>query len=581
MRRLLIGLVGLVAVSACALDEGTAEGDTSEDALTFRATNVDRSLPDVDAIGYSVDLRVDDTKRHEAFRADVSGTYVATRDLTELSLDLEGNEIESVKVGTRSASYRRDGAKLIITLPSPVPSGKTFTTRIRYHGDVRQADGADPNDFEAFGGLMIRQRNADGRRIYASLGWPSKSRRWLPLRDHPADGAMFAITATFPKAFTVVANGRRVAQTDNADGTRTWRYEALNPMPTYDFHVTAYDGWTIGEARSQSGVPIASYTYASAASSADAVYGDLPAALDYYEANFGKYRWGTASFLEEPIFGGGMENASVVSMDETLFPDPAGARDIAFHELAHHWSGNLVRIRTWNDFWLSEGFTEYEKARFLAAHDGPEAKKEVLREYLTLALKAEASNPHPIRPPDPEVNVLSIFDDISYEKGALVLRQLERIVGEDVLTAFLKGWFERHAFGAVTTADFEKELSAEAGKDLSKVFAGFVYGAGHPVVKVTYAPAGEDDVDITVQQLQPGDAFTFPLDLDFRTAAGRERVAIDVQDKTATKRVHLSSATSGVVVDPDEYLLGTVACDSTSPCKDGFKCTREKVCVPR
>ena len=81
-----------------------------------------------------------------------------------------------------------------------------------------------------------------------------------------------------------------------------------------------------------------------------------------------------------------MEHASVVSMDETLFVDPVEARKTAFHELAHHWSGNLVRIRTWNDFWLSEGFTEYLTARFLSANDGPEAKKTVFRGYLTEAL---------------------------------------------------------------------------------------------------------------------------------------------------------------------------------------------------
>jgi aminopeptidase N len=589
LRRRLVLLAPLLALSACVASEGDVAGDTSEDALTFHATTVDRSLPDVDAIGYDVALSVDDVPEHEAFRADVRGTYVATRDLTELSLDFDGNTIDGVKVGTRNAEYRREGGKLVITLPIPVPNGKTFTTRIRYHGDVRQADGSDPNDFAAFGGLMVRQKNADGRRIYTSLDWPSKARRWLPLRDHPSDGAMFAISATFPKAYTVVANGKRVSAIDGPEGTRTWRYEALTPMPAYDFHVTAYDGWTLNESRAKSGVPIASYTYASAAPEAATVFGDLPDALDFYEQSFGKYRWGTASFLEEPIFGGGMEHASVVSMDETLFPDPAGAREVALPQLAHHWSGNLARIRTWNDFWLSEGFTEYEKARFIAAHDGPDAKRTVLHGYLRDALAADRSSPHPVRPPDPEVDVLTIFDAISYQKGALVLRQLERIVGEEPMTAFLRGWFDRHAFGAVTTADLEKELSAASGKDLAKVFAGFVYGTGHPVVRVTYAAAAGSDVDVTVEQLQPGDPFVFPLDLDFVGDGGKtERAAVEVTGKKTTSRVHLASAApQGVVVDPDEYLLGTVACDgaagaagSASTCKAGFRCASQ-VCVPR
>src|SRR5205814_8418669 len=143
-------------------------------------------------------------------------------------------------------------------------------------------------------------------------------------------------------------------------------------------------------------------------------------------------------------------------------------------------------------FWRSEGFTEYEKARFMAEHDGPDAKKKVWRSYMRLALSGDRSTPHPVRPPDPEIDVLTIFDSIPYQKGALCLRQLERIVGEQKMIAFLHGWFERHAFEAVTTSQLEKELSQLAGQDLSKVFEGFVYGVGHPEVKVTFTANGPD-----------------------------------------------------------------------------------------
>lgn len=490
-------VVLLLASVSCLAHEGPNVEASAEDELRFRVGAVDRTLPDVDAVGYEIDLQVDDRPRAETFRAQVKGTYVATRDLTELTLDFEGNEVDDVRVSGRRATFRRDGDQLVVTLPAPVAAGKTFTTRVQVHGDVRQADGANPNDFSAFGGLMVKQRNAEGRRIFTSLNWPSKARRWLPLRDHPRDGAMVAFTLTFPSGFTVLANGKRVSDATNADGTRTWRYEALTPMPTYDFHVSAYDGWEVEEARGASGVPIATYTYASARASAGAVYGDLPAVLDFYEGAYGKYRWGSASFLEEPIFGGGMEHASVVSMDETLFRDPHGARSTAFHELAHHWSGNLVRIRTWNDFWLSEGVTEYLTARAIGAEDGAEAMKGVYREYLSASLSADRRNPHAVRPADPEIDVLEIFDAISYQKGALVMRMLERVVGEEKLTTFLRGWFDRHAFGAVTTADFERELSEASGVDLARFFSDFVYTGYHPEVRVRFAEAGgETEVEI-------------------------------------------------------------------------------------
>ncbi len=581
--------VALFALSACFAQQGAPPPDAaSEDELRFRSGPVDTSLPDIDSIGYEVDLRVNDVPGHETFTADVKGSYVATRDLTELTLDFDGNTIDDVSISGRSTTFRRDGAKLIIKLPTTVGNGRTFTSRVRYHGAVVQADGADPNDFAAFGGFNIRQRNAEGKRIYSSLSWPSKARRWLPLRDHPSDGAMLAMNLTFPRSFTVISNGKLASKTDNSDGSSTTRYEALTPMPAYDFHVVAYESWQVDATKAKSGVPIVTYLYGNAHRAQHDVYGDLPKSLDFYEATFGRYRWGTASFIEEPIFGGGMEHASVVSMDETLFPDRAEARKTAFHELAHHWSGNLVRIRTWNDFWLSEGFTEYLTARFLAANDGPDAKKTVFRGYLTEALAADRSNPHPVRPADPEKDVLTFFDAISYQKGALVLHALERLVGEEKLTTFLKGWFDRHAFSAVTTADLEKELAAETAADLSKFFAGFVHGSYHPEVRVTFAAVGAE-TEVKVEQLQtkgPSEGFVFPLDVDLVDDAGHsERITVDVSGKTTTKRVKPAHVPTSVVVDADELMLGTVVCGASAAgaCKEGFRCQggEVSVCVPK
>jgi len=583
--------IALATLSACFAQQGAPPPDAaSEDELRFRAGPVDTSLPDVDSIGYEVDLRVSDVPGRETFTADVKGSYVATRDIEELTLDFDGNTIDDVTIGGRSTTFRRDGAHLIIKLPTPVGNGRSFTSRVRYHGAVVQADGANPNDFAAFGGLNVRQKNAEQKRIFSSLSWPSKARRWLPLRDHPSDGAMLAMNLTFPKSFTVVSNGKLTAKTDGADGTSTWRYEALTPMPAYDFHVSAYEGWKVDTTASRSGIPIVTYLYGNAHRAQQAVYGDLPKALDFYEATFGKYRWGTASFIEEPIFGGGMEHASVVSMDETLFPDRVEARKTAFHELAHHWSGNLVRIRTWNDFWLSEGFTEYLTARFVATNDGPDAKKQVFRGYLTEALAADRTTPHPVRPADPEQDVLTIFDAISYQKGALVLHALERVVGEEKLTAFLKDWFDRHAFASVTTADLERELSAASGVDLSKFFAGFVYGSYHPEVRVTFAAAGAE-TEVKVEQLQtkgPSSGFVFPLDVDLVDEAGHtERITVDVTGKATTKRVRPAHAPTSVIVDADERMLGTVACGASAggagTCKEGFRCQGGpiSVCVPK
>lgn len=51
--------------------------------------------------------------------------------------------------------------------------------------------------------------------------------------------------------------------------------------------------------------------------------------------------------------------------------------------------------------------------------------------------------------------------DVAYEKGALFLRRLEEAHGRPAFDAFLRAWFDRHAFTSQTTAAFRAFLAAE------------------------------------------------------------------------------------------------------------------------
>ncbi len=52
------------------------------------------------------------------------------------------------------------------------------------------------------------------------------------------------------------------------------------------------------------------------------------------------------------------------------------------------------------------------------------------------------------------------LNDIPYEKGAAFLRTIERTVGRDQFDAWLKGYFERHAFQPMTAAGFLVDIRA-------------------------------------------------------------------------------------------------------------------------
>ncbi|MBI5514966.1 MAG: hypothetical protein HY909_14415 [Deltaproteobacteria bacterium] len=581
--------VALGVGCADGLDPGATDDPSVVDDVVFRGVNVrsyDRSLPDVDAVGYEIDVAVDDRNPgRETFRAAVRGTFVATRSLTQLTLDLEGNELDGVEVEGRAVTAQRRDGTLTVPLGAAVRAGRGLRVTVRYHGLLGQADSVNPNDFRAYGGLMVRQRNRAGRRIFASLNWPSKARRWLAVRDHPRDPALVAWSVTFDRRWTVVANGAQERVTDNPDGTRSWSFASTVPMPTYDLHVAAYDDWVETRGTTpQRGTAVRWLTYSRDARASMELYRGASEAVDFFSSRFGAYAWGTMAWVEAPIFGGGMEHATVVSMDETLFDDPATSRATAIHELAHHWSGNLVPLGSWNDFWLSEGFTEYLTARFIEAHDGPEAGRAHWRGYLSEALGEELrGTPHPLRPADPEGDVLSIFDAISYQKGALVLRMLEQRVGAEPFTRFLRGWFERHRGRATTTRALETELSAAfPSAGVPGFFAQWVHGSYHPELQVTTRyDAAARSATVTVAQTQrqgPREGFALPLTLEFSRGDQRGRATVPLTGRSTTATVPLAFDPSTVTVDPDESAFLAVAC-GPDRCRAGYTCQRA-LCIP-
>src|SRR5262249_18387536 len=144
---------------------------------------------------------------------------------------------------------------------------------------------------------------------------------------------------------------------------------------------------------------------------------------------------------------GAMENAAAIFYREAdLLADSATTSlntretimSILAHEMAHQWFGDLVTMQWWDDIWLNEGFATWMASR-PARSLHPDWHVEVadaLETQKAIGLDSLASS-HPIHVTvNTPGEIESVFDPISYEKGASVLRMLESYVGEDT---FRKG----------------------------------------------------------------------------------------------------------------------------------------------
>ena len=133
------------------------------------------------------------------------------------------------------------------------------------------------------------------------------------------------------------------------------------------------------------------------------------------------------------------------------------------HELAHSWSGNLVTNATWRDFWLNEGFTTYLERRIMEALYGPEraamlrvlGRRELQDKFDELK---DTPGDQVLHFPLLDATRTTASTVVPYDKGAAFLRTVELAVGRPRFDAWLRGYFDRHAFTSLTTAQFLEDF---------------------------------------------------------------------------------------------------------------------------
>ena len=248
---------------------------------------------------------------------------------------------------------------------------------------------------------------------------------------------------------------------EDAGKDGVFRFRMTHPIPSYLIALSVGD-IEFRPISERTGI----WAEHSVAAAAHAEFIDTERMVQSAEKLFGPYRWGRYDLLIlPPSFPfGGMENPRLTFATPTVLAGDKSLVSLVAHELAHSWSGNLVTNATWRDFWLNEGFTVYFESRIMEAVYGPE-RAQMERELAIAELERG------MKELEPWQQVLHIeldghhpddgFSDVPYTKGALFLTRLEQLCGRKRFDAFLRAWFDEHAFASVTTADFRAFLQQE------------------------------------------------------------------------------------------------------------------------
>jgi aminopeptidase N len=288
-----------------------------------------------------------------------------------------------------------------------------------------------------------------------SQGEPTNNRSWIPTQDSPGIRQSWSAHLTVPADMMAVMSADRLTpkSVPAGKGERRFAFDMPHAVPPYLIAVAVGD-LAFKPLGATTGIYAEPATLARAAAELDDTQKMVAAA----SALYGPYRWGRYDILMlPPSFPyGGMENPTLTFATPTILTGDKSNVDVIAHELAHSWSGNLVTNATWSDVWLNEGFTTYFENRIDEAVYGKERAAtlaDLSWDNLERDLKA-ADAPATRLHGDPN----GTYGELDYNKGATFLRTIEYRVGRAKWDAYLRSYFDRHAFQPQTTAGFLADL---------------------------------------------------------------------------------------------------------------------------
>ena len=537
----LFAAAALFLLSACSLTGDTLpevpavapilESQDAQDAYSF-AKPLEARVSHV-----SLDLDLDFDKKAVSGKAVLD--VIAKPGVDTVILDTDGLEIASVTDAAGKPLQWELGEAIeggedeLHGAPLTVKIGASETDEPRQIIVTYSARDADALQW------LDPEQTAGGKHPYLlSQGQPTLNRSWIPTQDSPGIRQTWDARITAPAPLTVVMSGLSGGEPEELDdGRRAFTYSMDKPVAPYLIAIAAGD-IVFRELGPRTGVWSEPAMIEAAAKETE----DTEAMVEAAEKLYGPYRWGRYDMIVlPPAFPyGGMENPTLTFLTPTFIAGDKSLTGLVAHELAHSWSGNLVTNANWTDSWLNEGVTSYFENRIVEEIYGEKrAVQEALLDFAAIEeTLAEVGADAPGTALHQPIGTESAGSAIVYNKGAAFLRTLEHAVGREKFDAWLRSWFDRHAFQPATSAMFLADLRenlVKGDKELEQklMLEEWIYQPGLP--GNVYRPDATAFAEIDAAVKSYADARTIPAAATYNgwTSAERQRF-LDNIPKTLT-----------------------------------------------
>lgn len=459
-----------------------------------------------------------------------------------IELNLYDNlEVTNLKVNGVESEYSRSKNRLFIQTSKEL--NDTFKIEIVYKGTPKRS---------GFDGFVFGEVN--GQSLVYNISEPIYAPTWFPCDDDPSDKAFLDIEITNDSQYVSVSNGNLI-NVEIKEDKKTYHYKTVYPISTYLVAVYSapyksfYDVYKGLDGNDSMKIEYFVMPEHFKDSKIDfAEHLDIMKTLSelFGEYPFIKEKYGVAEFLWNY---GAMENQTITGIGYAFVGGYDFFKDTYVHELAHHWWGNSVGPKTWNDIWLNEGFATYSEALYAEAKHGKDALTSKMQSKFSDNFRGTLYAPK------------DLFGETVYDKGAWVLHMLRYEIGDSSFFKSLHNYYDLYKYSNASVEDFKDVCENVSSINLDKFFDQWVYN-GTDNIFCSYTFDFENDkkhcsVNI-FQEPQTYQEFHFPLEIKFDFADGSfeiQKIYVDEMNEEFTFKFDREIET--IHLDPDSRLLGT------------------------
>jgi hypothetical protein len=476
--------------------------------------------------------------------------------------------VSSENFGRLLALRVRGQNSLVVNLPAPVSRNDVLVMTVRYAGRL-EPQGVERENIRVQsvtrpGNIATGVLEPEPHYVYSNhAAWYAQS----PVSDY----GTATIRLTVPSSFSAACSGEPAAGSPvtlkaSADGTparRLFVYVAHEPIRYLGCVISRFAGTetldvpipaqlvrrlTPASPDSKGMLPLREMSTARVRSHARETMARAGEIETYYASVVDDlpYPSLTVAAVESQVPGGhapgylAILNQPLPTTPFVWRDDPSAFDDypdfFIAHEVAHQWWGQAVGWENYHEQWLSEGLAQFFAVLYAEHQRGPQVYQNLLRQMVRWTDDTSSQGPVSL---GYRLAYLKgggkTFRALVYNKGAVVMDMLRRMLGDEVFFKALRRFYDEHRFQKAGTDDLRAAFEKESGKDLRRYFDRWIMGQDLPSLAATWK-VSDDGKTVAATFAQPSvRQFDFPITATVEYANGTsEDHLVVIGDASAT-----------------------------------------------